>query len=526
MAQPEVAVGRLAAREVRNGVIALVVGLVVMVSAVVKSFTTTSLASAGGLDALLANPAVRALYGMPFDVTTAGGFAVWRAGTFICVIAGLWGVMASTRVLRGEEEAGRWDLLLTASITRGGTLGSHAVVLTAGSVLAGLGVASAFIAGGEPAGPAALYAAGVALLTLTFVGVGMVTSQLWGVRRRASGIGAGVLGAAYLVRMVADGIDGGSWLRWASPLGWVENLEAFAGNHLLPLVPLAVTPVVLIATAVALDRRRDTDEGIVRDPGTAEARTRFLRDPLGFAWRQRQGGLIGWGIGLLLFGLIMGAITKAFVDFIAGDPEIAELTAQFGFSSLSSAAGFVASMDALAVVVVCLYVVLGIHHLGEDEQADRLDLVYAAPVSRTSWLTGGTVATGATAMVAMLAIGLGTWLGVALTGVDFGLDESLAAILNCLPLVVLTLGWAVAVHGVRPAWVVPVGGGAVVVLYLLSFLGPAVNAPEWLIDLSPWAHVAVAPPDPVNWAGTVAMVLIGIVLGAVGFVVYTRRDLQ
>ena len=39
MAHPEVAVGRLAAREVRNGVIALVVGLVVMVSAVVKSFT-------------------------------------------------------------------------------------------------------------------------------------------------------------------------------------------------------------------------------------------------------------------------------------------------------------------------------------------------------------------------------------------------------------------------------------------------------------------------------------------------------
>ena len=189
----------------------------------------------------------------------------------------------------------------------------------------------------------------------------------------------------------------------------------------------------------------------------------------------------------------MGAITKAFVDFIAGDPEIAELTAQFGFTSLSSPAGFVASMDALAVVVVCLYVVLGIHHLGEDELADRLDLVYSAPVSRTSWLTGGTVATGATAMVAMLAIGLGTWLGVALTGVDFGLDESMAAILNCLPLVVLTLGWAVAVHGVRPGWVVPVGGGAVVVLYLLSFLGPAVNAPEWLIDVSPWAHVAGRP---------------------------------
>jgi ABC-2 type transport system permease protein len=112
------------------------------------------------------------------------------------------------------------------------------------------------------------------------------------------------------------------------------------------------------------------------------------------------------------------------------------------------------------------------------------------------------------------------------TGVDFTLVDSMAAILNCLPLVVLSVGLAVGVHGFRPAWVVPVAGGAVVVLYLLSFLGPAVNAPEWLIDVSPWAHVAVAPPDPVNWAGTVVMVLIGVVFGAAGFVGYARRDLQ
>ena len=113
-AHPERAVARLAAREIRNGWTVLVAATVVMIVAVLASFENTSLASSGGLDALLANPAVRALYGMPFDVTTAGGFAVWRVGTFLCVFAGLWAVMATTRVLRGEEEAGRWDLLLTS----------------------------------------------------------------------------------------------------------------------------------------------------------------------------------------------------------------------------------------------------------------------------------------------------------------------------------------------------------------------------------------------------------------------------
>ena len=112
-------------------------------------------------------------------------------------------------------------------------------------------------------------------------------------------------------------------------------------------MPLVITPPILFAVAVALDRRRDTDEGIIRDSGTATARLRLLRSPLGFAWRERVGGLLGWGLGLLAFGFVLGAITKAFVDFIAADPDIADLTAEFGFTSLTTPIGFVASMDAI-----------------------------------------------------------------------------------------------------------------------------------------------------------------------------------
>ena len=185
-ARPELAVARLAGREIRNGLIALLGVTVVMLAAVIQSFSTTDLATSSGLGALLENPAVRALYGMPFDVTNAGGFTVWRVGTFLCVFAGLWGVMATTRVLRGEEEAGRWDLLLTSPVTRAGVLTSHVGVLCGGSAVVGLAVFVPFVVGGEPAGPAALYAVGVALLTLTFVAVGAVTSQVFGARRRAA----------------------------------------------------------------------------------------------------------------------------------------------------------------------------------------------------------------------------------------------------------------------------------------------------------------------------------------------------
>ncbi len=523
---PELAVARLAGREIRNALLILVAATVLMIVAVIDSFSSTDLASSSGLGTLLENPAVRALYGMPFDVTNAGGFTVWRVGTFLCVFAGLWALMATTRVLRGEEEAGRWDLLLTSPVTRGGVLLSHVKVLGLGCVILGMSVFASFVGGGEPAGPSALYAVGVTLLTLTFVAVGAVTSQLFGARRRAAGAAGAVLGVSYVIRMVADGTTGGGWMRWASPLGWVENLQAFATNDPLPLIPLAVTPAILFAVAVALDRRRDTDEGIIRDTGAATARLRLLRSPLGFAWRQRQGGLIGWGGGLLAFGFILGAITKAFVDFIADDPDIAELTAQFGFTSLATPIGFVASMDAMCVAVVCVYAVTGIHRLWEDEQFDRLDLVFAARVSRTRWLAAAAVATAAVSAILLAAIGLGTWIGVAVTDVDISFAESMGAVANLTPLVVLFLGLALLIHGTFPKWTVPVAGGGAGALYVLSFLGPAIDLPDWIVDLSPWRHVAVAPPDPVNWAGTVVMSLLGLAFGAAGFLGYAHRDLQ
>jgi ABC-2 type transport system permease protein len=525
-AHPERAVVRLAAREIRNGWMVLVAATALMIIAVLASFESTSLASSSGLDALLANPAVRALYGMPFDVTTAGGFAVWRVGTFLCVFAGLWAVTVTTRVLRGEEEAGRWDLLLTSSITRDGLLLDHTTILGGGAVGVGLTVFVAFAGYGEPVGASALYGLGVGLLTLTFVAVGALTSQLFGARRRALGVAGAVLGVSYVIRMVADGTSSGQWMRWLSPLGWVENLQAFAENDPLPLVPLAITPAILFTVAVLLDRRRDTDEGIIRDSGNAVARTRLLHSPVGFAWRQRLGGLLGWGLGLLAFGFVMGAITKAFVDFIANDPDIAELTAQFGFTSLSSPIGFIASMDAMCVAVICVYAVTGVSRLWEDEQFDRLDLVFAARVSRTEWLRAATVSTGVTAAITLVAVGLGTWTGAAVTGVDVTIAECIGAVINLAPLVVLFLGLALALHGLFPRWTIPLAAGGAGALYVLSFLGPAIDLPDWLTNLSPWRHVAVAPPDPVNWAGTIVMTALGLGLGAVGFVGYARRDLR
>ena len=180
-----------------------------MIVAVIDSFSATDVASVGGLDTLLENPAVRALYGMPFDVTNAGGFTVWRVGTFLCVFAGLWALMATTRVLRGEEEAGRWDLLLTSPVTRARRAGQSregARRRRRRRRTRGVRIVRRQAAN-QPDRRRSTPSAST-LLTLTFVAVGAVTSQLFGARRRAVGTAGGVLGVSYVIRMIADGTTG------------------------------------------------------------------------------------------------------------------------------------------------------------------------------------------------------------------------------------------------------------------------------------------------------------------------------
>ena len=171
---------------------------------------------------------------------TAGGFAVWRGGTFVLVVGALWAVFATVRVLRGEEDQGRWDLLLAEPISGVRALGIHLAVL--GAAVCSSDSASPACSSAPTNRRAAPSSTALGSLSSAAIGVGLgaLSAQLFGQRRKAAGAAGGVIGAFYVVRMLADASSGLGWLRSLTPFGWVEQLRAFAGNDVLPLVPLVV----------------------------------------------------------------------------------------------------------------------------------------------------------------------------------------------------------------------------------------------------------------------------------------------
>ena len=182
---------------------------------------------------------------------TEAGFTILKTFLTLTVLGAVWGLLSGTRLLRGEEDAGRWELLLTGTTTRG-----RATAQAMGGLLAGVAVlwavtAVIIVVAGRwsridiAAGAGLFFATALVSGALLFVAIGALTSQLGATRRRAAGYAGAVLGASYALRMVADSGTGLHWLVWCTPLGWVESLQPLTSPRPWPLVPIVVTTVVV-----------------------------------------------------------------------------------------------------------------------------------------------------------------------------------------------------------------------------------------------------------------------------------------
>jgi putative exporter of polyketide antibiotics len=74
-------------------------------------------------------------------------------------------------------------------------------------------------------------------------------------RREAAALAGGVFGIAFVLRVVADG-SSATWLRWATPFGWIEEMRPLTGGR--PAAILAWIGVLTAATVWLAARRDDT----------------------------------------------------------------------------------------------------------------------------------------------------------------------------------------------------------------------------------------------------------------------------
>ncbi len=469
--------------------------------------------------------AIEALYGRAVAIDTTAGFVVWRYGWFIGVVAGVWALLAVTRLLRGEEDAARTELLLASPLPRRRLLVGQMSAAGAGSLLMGLAVFVGALVARLPAGGSAVFGSTAALETAVFAALAAVSSQLFGERRRAAGWTGGLVAAAYLVRAAGDGSSAG-WLVWLSPLGWAERVTPFHHPEPLGLVLLAVATGGLVGLALVLAARRDVGLGLLTRTTRPRAPVRPLTGAVALDWRLNRGRFVAWAGGAGAYGLLVGFLAKSLTDYFKTDQGFGQVTSKLaGGASMGSADGLLALVFGFLALVLALYAGYQLVSGRGEEAQGRLDGLVVTPLSRTRWLSTR-LGVGAAAVVALaLVAGLSTWLGEVLTGAPTSFTGAVGGALNTVPVGLLFGGLTAVVFGLWPRWTSAVAYGAVGVAYLVQLIGALASAPSWLLQLSPFDHVAAVPAQPVDWTAAVVMLALAGAGVGVGFAGWRRRDL-
>ncbi|MEU1186832.1 ABC transporter permease [Streptomyces sp. NPDC005859] len=480
-----------------------------------KSLYGTPADRADLLRQLETNSSLRALIGPVFD-DSLGALTAWRVGVYAAALAAVTSLLIVVRHTRDEEESGRQELIASGMVGRRASL--TAALLAAG-------VANAVLALLVTAGLAGRGAPGALALGLGLAGVGMlfattaaIVAQLTESARLTRGLTAAVLGAAFVLRAAGDAsTDGGSSpLTWLSPLGWLENLRAFADERWWVLLLIAAAILTQGALAYTLAGRRDVGMSFLPTrpgpatgrPGTASA----------LAWRLQRGSVLGWSVGFFLAGVVYGGLTDGAADLVGDNDKARQIFERMGGrSGLTDA--FLASMIGMLGLIAALYVVASVLRLHGEETSGRAEPVLANAVGRLRWAAGHLlIAFGGSALIMLLA-GLGFAAGHGKEALPI-----LGACLVQLPAVWVVGGLAVLLYGTAPR-LAPAAWGVAGVILLIGWIGPALDAPQAVLDLSPFGHLPKLPGGHMEWGPVLLLLATASALVAAGLAGLRRRDL-
>ena len=471
-----------------------------------------------------ANKAVELFYGSPHDLLTVGGYAAWRVGGAGAILAGVFGSLAAVRALRAEEDAGRQELVLAGSVSRGSAYLSALAAIGAGGLVLWLALFVSFIATRLAPGGSAFLALATVSPVVVFAGVGALASQLAPSRRIAVELGTASLVLAYLLRVIADTSGSLGWLRWATPFGWCEETRAFAGAQPAVLLLPTLFGAALLAVAGLISARRDVATGLLPGRDTSEPRLRLLSSPTALALREEVGSIVVWTSAIGVFAVVVGILSTSFTA--ANLPaSLREQLHKLGGATITTPRGAIGFYFLLFVLTISLFACSQISALRRDEAEQRLETMFVFPVDRRRFLAGRLlVAAGSSALLA-LAAGLCAWAGAAAESAHVSLPSLLEAGANCLPVTYLFLALAALGFAVVPRATTAIAYGLVSISFLWQLLGALLGAPRFLLDLSPFQHFAFVPAQAFRADAAAALLALTAVAVLISLWSFGRRDL-
>jgi ABC-2 type transport system permease protein len=495
----------------------------------------------------------------PIALGTPGGYVTWKYGLTLLIIA-IWPLLACSRLLRGEEERGSLDALL--SLPRGRVrvvLEKLAAVWTA---LLGMGLLIALLAfaGGKSAsadfglGDALLFGLNVSLICGVFGSLALLLSQFTQERGTASGLTGGLLLVFVVLDMVHRVIPGTEWLSRLSPV-YYYNLSkplvpassygvpssSYGANPGAMLVLLALC-ILLSGAAVWLFARRDVG-GTVALPSFLRLPERAVRPERALpvnAWSLRSVytrslGMIAvpacwWTLGIAGFAgwmvVVVKQIEAQMTSLYASSPLLKEEITKVGGGDLTTNATLLSFLFVFLPLLLMAFAVTQANRWSADEEDGRLELVLSTPQPRLRVLLGRFAAlTTATVIMGVLTLAA-TAVASAATGLQLDGGNLAAATLSIIPLGLLVAALGYLLSGwLRTAVDTGLLSFLLVIWFFISFVGPGLNWPDATLRLSAFYYYGTPLLHGLPLLDTLGVLAVAVAALALATVRFVRKDI-
>lgn len=483
-------------------------------------------------------------------VTTIGGYATFKIGTFV-FIACLWPLLAASRMLRGEEDRGSLDVLLSAPRSRVSIAVQKVAAMWTALVLIGLISGVIAYLGGVAfkaefsLSDGLLWGLDLTLICMVFGGVALLLSQFTHERGPAAGATGALLIVFVVVDMVHRIYPGAEWFSRLSPIYYYNLSKPIIpsyGTNAGGMVVLLALSVILTGAGIWLFARRDVRD-VVQLPWSirlarAEAPSKAL--PAGdWTLRSVYARSLGqvavptfwWTAGFAAFALWMViAVNQLAGKFDAllnaGPSSLAVKVLQNigGGSSLNEL--LLGAMFELLPVLLMAFAVTQVNRWSSDEDDGRLEMVLASPQARSTVLLGRFAALATATVVIGVVTLIASALGAQVAGVSLDTAYLAEATLGIIPLALLiaAIGY-LAAGWLRTAADTGLISFILAAWFFISFVGPDLKWPDAALRLSAFYYYGTPLMHGLNLGDMALVIAVGAVALAAATYRFTRKDI-
>ena len=484
----------------------------------------------------------------PVAVDTIGGYATFKIGIFIFLIA-VWPLLAASRMLRGEEDRGSLDVLLSLPRPRLAValekLAAMWTALLAMGLLIGLlafGGGQKF-GGGFSLGDGLLFGLNLALICAVIGGVAFLLSQFTQESGPAAGWTAGLLLVFIVLDMVHRVVSHTEWISRLSPIYYYnlsKPLVPSYGSDGRAMLLLLVLTLVLSSAAVVLFVRRDVGRTVplprwLRLPDRPASRALPVGDWSLRSLYARSLGMIAmptiwWTLGIAGFAawLIYAVqlIETRLSSLLSSSPAIANLIKNIGGGDANSAAGFLSAMFVFLPIFLMAFAVTQVNSWSADEQDGRLELVLATPQRRLGVLLARFAALGtATVFIGVITL-FASVTTLAILGLTVDTGNLAAATLGMIPLGLLIAAVGYLASGwLRTAADTGLLSFLLLIWFFISFFGQDLKLPEATLRLSPFYYYGTPLLHGLQVTSVVGLVAVAAIALGLGALRFVRKDI-